>query len=150
MKKVELHDGRCLEFPPETADSIIDETVRRELGVPEPPDFEKLNVEIASEGVRVLKQIQAPLVNFAKEVGQIAPALEMMASKNHNEELSAKLDYLIETNKTLSEHTRELSIAVSEGVKAIIQAYNTPKVLHRSPDNKTATLQIAKTGDGNA
>ncbi len=36
MKIAQLHDGQQLAFPPETPDAVVEQTVRRLLGVPEP------------------------------------------------------------------------------------------------------------------
>lgn len=158
MKRAKLHDGRILEFPPETEDSIIDSAVRKELGFDdiEPEkmedgiDFDRAGLDVSMNGVIILGQI-------ARSLQGILPVLNKIASSNHGDSVSQKIDgmakMLAESNErgivmtqeivhSLSKRTDYLASIVENGAKAVVDAYSAPRVLQRSPDNKTASLRL--------
>lgn len=146
MKIARLPDGRMLQFPPETADQVVDRVVRQEMGVPEPVNYDQVKVEISVAAVNTLAQV-------AQTLARIAPALESVSQKIDMAGIGNKLDHIAQETKVsavraerasaeLSGQMQILSGIVSESANNVVAAYSAPRKLVKSADNRSATLEV--------
>lgn len=114
MKIARLPDGRTIPFPMDTHDDEIDRVVRSMMGVQSEDDILKEQTSVA---------LQQQVLQTLAQVSQM-----MMALVQATQENSAQISALQQT--------------VAQAADAAVKAYTAPRVLVKSPDNKSATLQV--------
>lgn len=109
MREAELPDGRILEFPDNTPDSVIDATVKRELGVEQASEGRSFGGELARQGGLTIRA--------ATEGATMLPGLladMVSAATNKALEISG-IDYrLMPTSEAVSRALTEMGVPVAE------------------------------------
>lgn len=130
MKHAALHDGTILEFPPETHDTVIDNTVRQHLGIPEPVDEAAQSQALVQEAVGVIAaRIDQMTEQMAIGLDRVVQALDRLAVLENDEQDAQRHDVLVQEVGKLTE-------IISSGQAQLMAAVTLPRQV-TTPDGRT-------------
>lgn len=145
MKQAQLPDGTILEFPDDTADEVIDRTVKQALGiseeidpvsagtvkpfegdldpVPETPDYQRINSEARVAGLEVsAAQVEAALSGvqtltaIAEKIDTLSQTVMALAQKDDATLIASRVEAMTESMIDSNTEAAQTSIEIANAM----------------------------------